>query len=90
MTITNEPAEDRVYVRADALRSFVAELFASEGLPPEDALTVADCLVRASLRGIDTHGVFRVPTYLKRVRAGLNNTRPQNRRRPGRLRRRPC
>ena len=77
MSITDEPADDRVYVRADALRSFVAELFAAEGLPPDGALTVADCLVRANLRGIDTHGVFRVPTYLKRLRAGLNNPHPQ-------------
>lgn len=64
------------YVDADRLRDFVAGLFAAAGLPPADATTVADCLVRANLRGTDTHGVFRAPTYLKRVRDGLNNSMP--------------
>jgi L-2-hydroxycarboxylate dehydrogenase (NAD+) len=69
-------AEDRFHARAGALRGFVAALFVREDLPIDDAETVADCLVRANLRGNDTHGVFRVPTYLKRLRAGLTNPRP--------------
>lgn len=69
--------DPRVIVSADALRGYVAALFHDAGLPEGDAATVADCLVRANLRGVDTHGVFRVPTYLKRLRGGLNNPRPQ-------------
>jgi LDH2 family malate/lactate/ureidoglycolate dehydrogenase len=45
-------------------------------LPAPDARTVADALVYANLRGLDTHGVVRIPAYLKRIRAGLINTRP--------------
>jgi len=63
-------AEDRFHVRADALRGFVAGLFVRDGLTIDDAETVADWLVSANLRGNDTHGAFRVPTYLKRLRAG--------------------
>ena len=59
-----------LYVDGERLGRFVAALFNAAGLPPIDADTVAACLVRANLRGIDTHGVFRVPTYLKRLRAG--------------------
>jgi LDH2 family malate/lactate/ureidoglycolate dehydrogenase len=61
---------------ADELRRFTAAIFAGLGLPGPDALTVADCLVAANLRGVDTHGVFRVPTYARRLRAGLVAPRP--------------
>lgn len=58
-------------VEAGALRDFVARLFVHEGVPEADAATVADCLVEANLRGVDTHGVFRAQPYLKRLRLGL-------------------
>jgi LDH2 family malate/lactate/ureidoglycolate dehydrogenase len=77
MSATEPSPEEPVYVRADPLRAFVAAVFAAEGLPQTDAETVADCLVAANLRGVDTHGVFRVANYLKRLRAGLYNRHPQ-------------
>ena len=64
-------------VKADELLRFATRLFAAVGLPEKDAEQVAGALVRANLRGIDTHGVFRVPTYLKRLRLGLNNPHPK-------------
>jgi LDH2 family malate/lactate/ureidoglycolate dehydrogenase len=70
------PDGNLVYVSADRLRSFVAGLFAAAGLTEDGAVTVADCLVRANLRGNDTHGVFRAETYLKRLRDKLNNLDP--------------
>jgi LDH2 family malate/lactate/ureidoglycolate dehydrogenase len=45
-------------------------------LSEEDAGTVARCLVRADLRGVDTHGLQLLPHYLERVRRGLINPRP--------------
>lgn len=60
----------------DALAAFVAGVFRAEGLPEAHAAMVAEALVGANLRGIDTHGVVRVPAYLKRLRAGLLNPRP--------------
>ena len=63
-------------VDALRLRDFVMALFAATGLPEQDAGQVAYALVRANLRGVDTHGVFRTPTYLKRLRQGLNNPHP--------------
>lgn len=74
--MSSDPNAGVSYVDADRLRHFVAGLFAAAGLPQTDSMTVADCLVRANLRGIDTHGVFRAPTYLKRIREGLNNLKP--------------
>ena len=60
----------------ETLRTFVAELFETGGVPPADALTVSDCLVEANLRGVDTHGVFRAPGYLERLRQGAVNPTP--------------
>jgi LDH2 family malate/lactate/ureidoglycolate dehydrogenase len=63
-------------VRAERLQDFVSGLFQHAAMPPEHADIAAECLVAANLRGVDTHGVFRVPTYLKRLRAGLTKARP--------------
>jgi LDH2 family malate/lactate/ureidoglycolate dehydrogenase len=43
----------------------VAGIFAARGASEADAATVADALVWANLRGIDSHGVSRVPRYLE-------------------------
>jgi LDH2 family malate/lactate/ureidoglycolate dehydrogenase len=67
---------DTVYVAADAARDFVTRLMVAHDLPQEDGRIVATCLVRADLRGIDTHGIVRLPGYLDRVRRGLINPRP--------------
>jgi LDH2 family malate/lactate/ureidoglycolate dehydrogenase len=66
-----------VYARPDEVRRFVTNLMAANGLPPDDAAIVAYCLVRADLRGVDTHGIVRLPGYLDRLRRGLVNARPR-------------
>ncbi len=55
----------KVTVRADDLRALVAGIFAARGATEADAATVADALVWANLRGVDSHGVSRVPRYLE-------------------------
>ena len=60
-----------IRVNAETLRRFTAALFAAEGVPEASAARIAECLVLADLRGVSTHGVFRVATYLKRLRLGL-------------------
>jgi len=60
-----------------ALEHFTTGAFKSAGLPAADAATVARTLVFANLRGFDTHGVVRIPAYLKRLRADLINPTPR-------------
>ena len=55
----------RVRVGAEDLRALVTGIFAARGVPAAGAAEVADALVWASLRGIDSHGVSRVPRYLE-------------------------
>lgn len=47
------------------------DILEGNGLPPESAETVAQCLVAADLRGVDTHGCNRLPSYMERIRQGV-------------------
>jgi LDH2 family malate/lactate/ureidoglycolate dehydrogenase len=67
---------DRVYASAVAADAFARSLLQAHSVPPDDAATIAGCLVSADLRGVDTHGLCRLPIYLERVRAGLINPKP--------------
>jgi LDH2 family malate/lactate/ureidoglycolate dehydrogenase len=61
----------KTLVAADDLRTLVAGIFAARGTREADAATVADSLVWANLRGIDSHGVSRAPRYLELFEAGV-------------------
>src|SRR6266566_3711025 len=58
-------AASKVRVGAEDLRALVSGIFAARGVHQADADAVADALVWANLRGIDSHGVSRVPRYLE-------------------------
>jgi LDH2 family malate/lactate/ureidoglycolate dehydrogenase len=70
-------AAGRVWIRPDAARELGAALLLAHGVPAADATVVADCLVRADLRGVDTHGLALLPGYLARIRQGLLEPAPQ-------------
>jgi LDH2 family malate/lactate/ureidoglycolate dehydrogenase len=55
----------KVTVSATDLQAFVVQIFAARGVSPADAETIAEALVWANLRGVDSHGVSRVPRYLE-------------------------
>lgn len=65
-----------VYATVESASAFAVRLLSAHGLPEADARTVAHCLVRADLRGVDTHGIQYLPHYLARVDKGLINPRP--------------
>jgi LDH2 family malate/lactate/ureidoglycolate dehydrogenase len=59
-------------INADALRSFVTDIFRRCGMSDADAALLADSLIEADLRGIHSHGVFRVPEYVHKLTHGVN------------------
>ena len=69
-------ASNEVLVGGEDLKAFTAEVFTRAGLAPEDAEIEADVLVWANLRGVDSHGVLRIPWYLSHVDNGVMKTRP--------------
>jgi L-2-hydroxycarboxylate dehydrogenase (NAD+) len=58
------------------LKAFIAEALAKMGLPEPDADNVAALMAEADLQGSDGHGVSRLPQYVRRIRAGGFNVRP--------------
>lgn len=61
----------------DRLISFTAACLGKLGLASADARLVAETLVAANLRGVDSHGVVRLPHYATRLRNGTVKARPQ-------------
>ena len=63
-------------VSARAIGSFIEDALVKTGLPAADARKVAELMCEADLTGADAHGVFRLPHYVRRLRAGGVNPRP--------------
>ena len=64
---------DAKYTRVSAsnAQSFVEAILIGNGVLKENATIIAKCLVQADLRGVDTHGINRIPSYMTRVREGV-------------------
>lgn len=60
-----------MHIAADRLQTWVTELLTAWSYSPEDAAYLADTLIDANLRGIDSHGVIRLAAYRARLDAGL-------------------
>lgn len=58
------------------LKDFMTKAFTATGVSSDDAEIVADNLIEAELKGIESHGLSRFPVYLKRLRSGLVNPKP--------------
>jgi len=63
-------------VAADELRRFVTAVLEHAYVLRPDAEFVARVLVEADLRGVDSHGVTRLPGYLEMIERGLLRTQP--------------
>jgi len=60
----------------DAVRAFGCRVLELADVPSQDAREVVECLLSADLRGVDSHGLVRLPVYLRRLRAKVVNPRP--------------
>lgn len=59
------------------LKDFTAKVFLHFGLSEQDAVQAADVLSKADLRGIDSHGVARLRTYVDMFKIGRINPKPK-------------
>ncbi|HET7670049.1 MAG TPA: Ldh family oxidoreductase [Burkholderiales bacterium] len=62
-----------------ALRALVGSIFQRRGMSEAHAALTADVLVWADLRGMGSHGVMRVPQYVRLIGKGDLNPRPRTR-----------
>ena len=62
--------ETSLHVSSDDLRALAETIFRKRGVPKKDAVLVADILIEANLRGHDSHGVIRIPNWIKGLDCG--------------------
>ena len=67
---------ERVRVDAKKLTDFAIEAFQKVGVSEEDAQITARILVATDLRGVDTHGVAHLSGYVRGVKSGHINRKP--------------
>ena len=58
----------------EALRSLCSQVMKKLGETEENARIIADVLVTADLRGVDSHGVARLSFYVGNIKAGVIHT----------------
>jgi len=58
------------------LQNWVSQIFIKNGFSQEDSNCCAEVLVHADLRGIDSHGVARLSGYLRLIKDGRINPKP--------------
>jgi ureidoglycolate dehydrogenase (NAD+) len=66
-------SDGTIIVSAEALKDFAIRVFTACGVPPDNAALWADLLVWANLRGVDSHGVLRIPRYIQTLDNGNIN-----------------
>jgi ureidoglycolate dehydrogenase (NAD+) len=58
------------------LKTLVSDIFVAANVEADNAERWAEILVWANLRGVDSHGVLRVPRYVEQLDEGSINPRP--------------
>jgi LDH2 family malate/lactate/ureidoglycolate dehydrogenase len=77
--MATDSTDNKPRVPFERLQAFIAGVLQRAGLPEADAAKVAMLMAQADLQGSDGHGVIRLAPYVKRIRAGGMNPRPQMR-----------
>jgi LDH2 family malate/lactate/ureidoglycolate dehydrogenase len=57
-------------IHAGVLIQACERLLIKAGVPADQAAVIAQIIVEADLRGIESHGILRLPTYIHRIQAG--------------------
>jgi LDH2 family malate/lactate/ureidoglycolate dehydrogenase len=66
-----------IRIGEQSLRRFCENIFLKVGLSQEDAFIVADSLIFSNIRGIDSHGIVRLPFYVQRLREEGTKLKPR-------------
>ncbi|KAL2068490.1 hypothetical protein VTL71DRAFT_14827 [Oculimacula yallundae] len=67
---------ETILTSPSSAHTFVCSILLLYGVPLIRASLVADALVLADLRGVDSHGVNRLPSYIARVQSGALTPNP--------------
>jgi len=64
---------DQVLVQPEQAKIFTVDVLQNAGVSKENATIMANAMVLADLRGVDTHGINRLSGYLARIKSGVVN-----------------
>lgn len=67
---------DKAVIEPGRLKAFAVECLRHAGMREADAEVVADSLIFADLRKVSSHGIARLPIYVKRLQLGLVSPSP--------------
>jgi ureidoglycolate dehydrogenase (NAD+) len=74
---STQSAGKTTLITAAELKTACSKAFQCAGTSHDDAVLAAESLVDSNLRGIDTHGVIRLPKYIRGLNKGTINPRPE-------------
>jgi len=69
-------AEQKQRIAGEKLRTFIASAFETVQVPRADAKVIAELMTQADINGSEGHGVFRLPQYIRRIKGGAVNVKP--------------
>lgn len=77
--MVSEEQSGTAYKKVDSrkLEQLVADIYTGLGVPGEDSARLANALVDADLRGVNSHGCRYVPVYAESIRKGRMNLHPR-------------
>ncbi|KAH8879518.1 Malate/L-lactate dehydrogenase [Thozetella sp. PMI_491] len=65
-----------INITPESARTLAVEVLKAHSVPADRAAIIADALILADLRGVDTHGVNRLPGYIARLEVGVVDPSP--------------
>ncbi|RAK96505.1 Ldh family oxidoreductase [Aspergillus ibericus CBS 121593] len=66
-----DPSHEIRHIKPTDLTTFIHSILTKNGVSDSHASIITSCLVQADLRGVDTHGSNRIPSYMKRIRQNV-------------------
>jgi L-2-hydroxycarboxylate dehydrogenase (NAD+) len=75
-SLMSDTARMPLRVSVPQLEAFIERAFEAVGISKVEAGIIAALMVRADVQGSDGHGVFRLPQYIRRIKGGAVNVKP--------------
>jgi L-2-hydroxycarboxylate dehydrogenase (NAD+) len=74
---STDEIDEIIYVEIDIIKNFIKDVFIALDVPKEDAEIIADVIITADLRGIESHGIQRLKMYYDRIKQGVYNPKTE-------------
>ncbi|MBF0280319.1 MAG: Ldh family oxidoreductase [SAR324 cluster bacterium] len=65
------------FFKVEKLEAFIKTAFMAIDMSEQEAGIIAELMADADLNGVDSHGIFRLPHYIRRLKTGGINLHPE-------------